>query len=563
MDRSLETHVQTAYEFLCRGPQLGDSEQLGPLELDAALRRLGVQLPEDDLAAMIAEVDTDGDGVVSLEEFAAAMEPNADSAEAIATQLGGTKAERALAYGQLDELAARYRRDGAERKRLSAWCLLTAHAFDVGVALKCAEPLWQLLCRDADEVDRDEYMRVGLLCAALAHVDPLRIGSEFFLGWAPPWEAEGTVLSKILVKSGAKITSDDVLLVACQLACAPEAWQASLMWHQLGIPEQDAFKFTMLKIGRAPYFRASPGDELRTTGASRNARMVELAQALLQSDEVPLGSEFVKPGLCLLIAWSTVGRPDVSKALIERGFLEWAVKTLSTVDPCHWVACSGQADSLACGIIWCLKDATTEARVLGVDLEDVALNNGIVDLCLNLLAAHETLGNRPDTNNGLLVYAMWMLSSLDYRRNRALTDKVRGRMAVLKYHCDHPTQHACRSNIGTGSWGAVVIANVSGREENERTALDQVSIDGAIAFIAQLTYPTPDGFVSLCRCTSCGPCYVVTHSPCQQGHIWPLDALQVQPILNLCISDVRYVLILVVHAMLRAQLTVHAIPTGE
>ena len=260
------------------------------------------------------------------------------------------------------------------------------------------------------------------------------------------------------------------------------------------------FGFAMSRcILVCPYFPADAGDgaPAQVRGAGKNARIVEIAQGILQSEETPLDSPFVKPGLCLLIGWCTVGRPEVSKSLIERGYMEWSVKTLSSMPATHWAACAGQPHALACSIIWCLKDATTEARALGVDIEERALKSGAVDMCLDLLAAHETLGARPDTNAGLLTYAMWMMSSLNYRDNAMLREKVRSRLDVMRWHCAHPVAHFMVRTCTTGSWGAIVVANVSGKEES--AYLQQDHIDGAVAHIARLTHPTPGKVVILSR----------------------------------------------------------------
>eukprot|EP01045_Picozoa_sp_COSAG04_P017781 COSAG04_NODE_1598_length_6200_cov_3.034584_1_plen_95_part_10 len=49
-----QPEARAAFDFVCRGPQLGDSAAIGAAELDQALRRLGVRLPEAELAALIA-----------------------------------------------------------------------------------------------------------------------------------------------------------------------------------------------------------------------------------------------------------------------------------------------------------------------------------------------------------------------------------------------------------------------------------------------------------------------------------------------------------------------------
>jgi hypothetical protein len=198
-----------AYDFV-----RGDSEALGAEELDLALRRHGVELPHAERAAMIAELS--GTDTLSCAQFwTSEVMPRIDTGtDRTVALLGGGKPERTEAFGLLDELVSRYR-TGADRP--SGWKLLRSHAVDVHLALRCAEPLYSLLCRDIAEVDREEYVRVSLLCAALAHIDKV-VAAQIVRSWKAVWAAPNTALSAILAKTGAEITAEDVLLAACQVS---------------------------------------------------------------------------------------------------------------------------------------------------------------------------------------------------------------------------------------------------------------------------------------------------------------------------------------------------------
>eukprot|EP01043_Picozoa_sp_COSAG02_P020377 COSAG02_NODE_1004_length_15275_cov_11.955917_11_plen_506_part_00 len=427
-----------AYDFVRRGPYLGDSAEIGASELDIALQRIGIKLDEAEVAAIIAERDQCKTGTIGFDDFAATIEDDAVDAartERIISLLGGDKPDRTEAYSLLDSLAVRGATAGGGHDGNAAqegsWERLQAHAVAVGEALRCIEPLWRLQTLPVGEVDAQEFCRVGLLCAALGHIDHRRVAAEFCKYWGAVWKAQDSAHGVVLAKSPADITADDVLVLACHLAPFPENWQLMVteMCKQAGVENE------MIFLDGQPYL-GNHGDPVVE---ARFARVSELAQQLLQDTDLPLDSEWVRPGLCLLCAWSTVGRPEVSKALVQSGYMEWSVASLGSQPATEWIVCGGsQTTAFPMGVFWCLKDATSDSKAVGVDLEGRALKCGAVDLCLAALSAYEELGVGPQINQGAVGYATWFLSSLDYRTHDALRNKVRSKLSALKFILAHP-----------------------------------------------------------------------------------------------------------------------------
>jgi hypothetical protein len=428
-----------AYDFVRRGPYLGASAEIGASELDIALQRIGIKLEEAEVAAIIAKRDQSESGAVSFDDFAATLEIDTARTERTIALLGGGKPDRAEAYSLLDSLAVRGAAagggDGGSAAQEGPWERLQAHAVAVVEALRCVEPLWRLQALPVEEVDAQEFCRVGLLCAALGHIDHRRVAAEFCTYWGAAWKAQDSAHGVVLAKSPADITADDALVLACQLAPFPENWQLLLidMCKQAGVEDTVAFIGAFIDLN--PYL-GNHGDPVVE---ARFARVSALAQQLLQGTDLPLDSEWVRPGLCLLCAWTTVGRPEVSKALVQAGYMEWAVASLGSQPATEWIVCGGsQTTAFSMGVFWCLKDATSDSKAVGVDLEGRALKCGAVDLCLSALSAYEELGVGPQINQGVIGYAVWFLSSLDYRTNDALRNKVRSKLSALQFVLAHP-----------------------------------------------------------------------------------------------------------------------------
>jgi hypothetical protein len=92
----------------------------------------------------------------------------------------------------------------------------------VDVALACASPLCEVLCKDASEVCVEEYRRCCEVLVLLSGMDPARVGGECTRPdqctiWSA-WSASGSALGVLLAKDPATLTIEDVLTVGCIVA---------------------------------------------------------------------------------------------------------------------------------------------------------------------------------------------------------------------------------------------------------------------------------------------------------------------------------------------------------
>lgn len=108
--------------------------------------------------------------------------------EEIVAQLRGTAAEREAAYACLLQLEAEHFATGGSSDSAVA---------DLAVA--CASPLCEVLCKAVSEVDAAEYHRAWQVLTAVSGVDPARVGGEcikpdqcnIFAAWMSPDSALG------------------------------------------------------------------------------------------------------------------------------------------------------------------------------------------------------------------------------------------------------------------------------------------------------------------------------------------------------------------------------------
>ena len=96
----------------------------------------------------------------------------ADAAHLV-TLLGEGPAERKEAFEALEALAARGLQDQSH----------------VDAAVACTSALCAAMCRDASEVDLEEFQRMSELLLALAALDPIRVGGELLKPTQPSLSA--------------------------------------------------------------------------------------------------------------------------------------------------------------------------------------------------------------------------------------------------------------------------------------------------------------------------------------------------------------------------------------
>jgi hypothetical protein len=168
----------------------------------------------------------------------ASSSPGASSAPAAATavrdeELRGMKLtalrDRAMEE-ELDETAVESALDADEPKAALVELLLARRPsaeekLMADIAVACASPLCEVLCKPVSEVSVAEYHRTWQVLTALSGVDPVRVGGECIkLGqcnWAKVLVAPDSALGVMLAKEPSALTLEDALTAAFANAAYP------------------------------------------------------------------------------------------------------------------------------------------------------------------------------------------------------------------------------------------------------------------------------------------------------------------------------------------------------
>lgn len=135
------------------------------------------------------------------------------------TQLRGSALEREAAYIEL--LRAEAEHNASSGSGSSGNAVATEDSL-AEIAVACASPLCEVLCRDISEVSAEEWRRAVLVLTALSGVDPVRVGAECCKPDKPNmWSfmlAPDSALAVLLAKDPAALTLEDALLAGCAMA---------------------------------------------------------------------------------------------------------------------------------------------------------------------------------------------------------------------------------------------------------------------------------------------------------------------------------------------------------
>jgi hypothetical protein len=142
-------------------------------------------------------------------------------AEALIAGLRGGAPEREAAYAELFRIEAE-------------WIASRGDNAAAEIAVACASPLCEVLCKPVSEVSIEEYQRCCQALTALSGVAPARVGGEcnkpgqcnIFSAWSAPDSALGVVLAK----EPAALTIEDALTVGCVKAPADVHISTSTGW---------------------------------------------------------------------------------------------------------------------------------------------------------------------------------------------------------------------------------------------------------------------------------------------------------------------------------------------
>jgi hypothetical protein len=116
------------------------------------------------------------------------------------------------------------------------------------IAVACASPLCEVLCKPVAEVSVAEYLRAAQVLTALSGVEPARVGGECYkpdqCNICTAFSAPDSALGTVMMKDPAGLTNEGVLLVACLYGPLAVQYSTSLgidaAIHSAGIAFADA-----------------------------------------------------------------------------------------------------------------------------------------------------------------------------------------------------------------------------------------------------------------------------------------------------------------------------------
>ena len=237
----------------------------------------------------------------------------------LVAQLRGAAAEREAAYARLLQL---------EAEHFNANGGGSGSAVEIAVA--CASPLCEVLCKPLSEVDVAEYHRASQVLTALSGVDPSRVGGEctkpdqcnLFTAWLAPDSALGVALAK----DPSSLTAGDALTLTCVLAPVQVQWSISIGWD--GVTE--AAGITSMEW-HGMYIPAAFMINTATPSDDRNLVLLPLLLEMLKAPEdLP---DFLLNGVLYGLNTGLMGRPVVAAELLEHDAVAIIMNFLQQVCP--------------------------------------------------------------------------------------------------------------------------------------------------------------------------------------------------------------------------------------
>eukprot|EP01052_Picozoa_sp_SAG31_P035714 SAG31_NODE_4346_length_3329_cov_1.499690_4_plen_322_part_00 len=104
------------------------------------------------------------------------------------------------------------------------------HTVTGEIAIALVLPLCDLLCKDVQDVDADEWQRAAQVLAAISGVAPHRVSDECVVrgqrNFLSVWNTPRNALGVAIAKSSDSFTSEDALTIACALSPRAVQWFA-------------------------------------------------------------------------------------------------------------------------------------------------------------------------------------------------------------------------------------------------------------------------------------------------------------------------------------------------
>eukprot|EP01046_Picozoa_sp_COSAG06_P011845 COSAG06_NODE_682_length_13115_cov_17.917793_4_plen_497_part_00 len=345
---------------------------------------------------------------------------------------------------------------GARAAALRASQSTDVAAKDIAVA--CASPLCEVLCKDVSEVGVEEHRRAAQVLTAISGIDPALVGGECMkpdqcsIIWKV-WTAPNSALGVVLAKEPSALTAEDALTVACACAPVPVQWSSST-----GIDGtiQAAGITTMEWVGMfmpANFMAnvATPEDDMHLV------LLPLLLQLLREPDKLPA---FALPGLLFAIGVGLQGRPAVASKLLEQGAFEVFMAILREASPSEMVATAGFSRRPHGFALLCMKELVENCQVVGTDLTAQLLSSGCIDIVVSALTAVEQLGS--ENVNGLVV--VWsilrFLTILDGEALGQIEAKLRAVPSALRYLYESKITNCADFGQTTSTFVTILAANL-------------------------------------------------------------------------------------------------------
>eukprot|EP01043_Picozoa_sp_COSAG02_P062726 COSAG02_NODE_8725_length_2462_cov_1.635633_2_plen_623_part_00 len=384
------------------------------------------------------------------------------------------------------------------------------------IAVACASPLCEILCKPVAEVSVAEFHRALQVLTALSAVAPVRVGG---VCWKPgqyslwsAYTAPDSALAVMLKKEPAALTLEDAMTAA--MAVAPQwlHWATSkggdATIQAAGLDSSDTFKFLADTWQPAQFML-----HVNATGAAddRNLALVPLLLELLKGwEKLP---EFMMCGAFFALGQGVMARPAVATKLLELDAIAVLADILRQASPDEWVATAALARRPHGSALWCIKEINEAAQQTGIDLTAQLLSCGVIDSIISALSAVEQVG-AVDVNALVVIWGpLMLLTTLGGVALGQIEDKLRTIPTALRYVKDSGLSNLVASGSAANVSGTIVAANLFGKDEDNTFGFSQDDIDGFIAFNVEIV-----------------ACAV-------WGGMLSLAANTGRGILNLCISD--------------------------
>jgi hypothetical protein len=296
-----------------------------------------------------------------------------DISRALVAQLRGGAVEREAAYA---ELLLRE----AEHSNAANPCTdgtSGANSLLAEIAVACALPLCEVLCKPVSEVGAQELRRATLVLVALVAIDPRRVGGECYkpnqFNICKAQLAPESALGVLLEKTPAALTLDDALTAGCIMGVFTVQWSEAT---GIGPGLQAAGVTWEAFVGVF-----APAQYMLNTGTPSDDRNMVLCPLLLELLRAPEKlPEFALTGVLFALGQGLAGRPAVAAILRQDDPISVLMGILRQATPCEWVSTAGCARRGHGVALFTIKEYIESTQAGGGDITAQLLSCGFIDL---------------------------------------------------------------------------------------------------------------------------------------------------------------------------------------